>query len=114
MTQERKHSPLPWVKDKGADYDGGDEHLHIRDADGESITSDTTYYPWAPEEEDMDFIVHACNNHYKLVEALRMIQADACDAGKKQGKTGAAWIAASCLETATNVLSAAEPAKQEG
>lgn len=57
MTQERKHSPLPFIVGNNG-LDG-----HRSDNFDEVFT--------AFSKDNAAFIVHACNNHYKLVEALR-------------------------------------------
>lgn len=78
MTQERDHSPLPWYAVKNsAFYDivlenvenspmgvamviGCPAKIHRRDLSADDV-----------EKANAAFIVRACNNHYKLVEALR-------------------------------------------
>lgn len=67
MTQ--KHSPLPW---KAEGSDSGDNI--VVDATGVIVAAFDYVYPECAcsiDEDDAAFIVRACNNHYKLVEALR-------------------------------------------
>lgn len=49
-------APRPWT------FEDSDEY-HIRDANGNSIMSDTSYYPWVPEREDAKLIVNAVNSY---------------------------------------------------
>lgn len=64
MTQERKHSPLPW-KTRGRFI--RNERAFVCECEGKSAA-------YADDERSMEnaaFIVLACNNHYKLVVAMR-------------------------------------------
>ena len=84
MTQERKHSPLPWVvagttiytdetrgffNERGASYKDDPSFV-----DNINIAEIPTWMNDVSKEEtraNAEFIVRACNNHYKLLEALR-------------------------------------------
>ena len=66
-----EHSKLPWsIKSYYGD-------TGIEDADGAVIAQNTQFYPIAPSEEDMQFIVRACNAHEQLVTALKQLREDA-------------------------------------
>lgn len=72
MTQEIKHTPLPWQLDQ---YD--DENIiYVEGDEGDSFPS--CYQEIAKNDDwedgenraNAEFIVRACNNHYDLIEAL--------------------------------------------
>ena len=65
---ETKHIPTPWDVSR----DHGD--CHVRDAEGTSLICDMQYYPWAPSEEDMGFIVEAVNNHERLAQRVQELE----------------------------------------
>jgi len=54
---------LPWKFIPGRDAE-------IVDVNNEMICSDESYYPTAPSQDQMEFIVLACNAHDDLVKAL--------------------------------------------
>lgn len=61
-----KHSKLPWIlKNNNGD-------IEVLSSDNEIVCNDEAYYPVAVTEENMYFIVQACNNFYPLVEALKL------------------------------------------
>lgn len=75
MKQERKHSPLPW-----AIINAVEGHIvttgepEYRDRTGLAIVRSWKGMPTEKEAEaNAAFIVRACNNHHKLVEALREV-----------------------------------------
>lgn len=76
------HSPLPWKIEPLTHYEDCEpKGLKITASNGETIADDQTYYPWAISKENAIFIVKACNNHAKLLEALRIALNCANDGG---------------------------------
>jgi uncharacterized OB-fold protein len=83
LETQRKHTPLPW----GYDGDGFDSVVaQLCDTDGYTIfpvDEDGTACGHIAEMSEVEgdeeakanaaFIVHACNNHYKLLEALQTL-----------------------------------------
>lgn len=63
---EHKHSPLPWAHDGENVNDYGGRYEQISDAGGCEVSGEYG----GPCEVDAAFIVHACNSHYELLEAL--------------------------------------------
>lgn len=81
MSEEIKHSPLPYKWVTPADSDKfTHELMYLVDGNGLKILScgdSTHYYPSEGEEPysaDAEFIVRACNNHYELLEALKKVR----------------------------------------
>jgi RecJ-like exonuclease len=68
------HTPLPWTKGKGKVRIKNECHkMHNLVAECYTTSNSLRYPSESEREANTDFIIHACNNHYKLVEALRTI-----------------------------------------
>lgn len=68
-----KHTELPWYFKERKDHNGLG-YISITHREGDTNPKWDTARCW--DIEDAAFIVRACNNHYKLVEALkRLLQA---------------------------------------
>ena len=64
-----KASPQPWrIDEESCDR-------HLRDADGNSLMCDTTYYPWAPDSvEDWKLIAEAPADIRFLLDRVRELE----------------------------------------
>ena len=95
---EIKHSPLPY----SMAYEGsGDFQLYDAERNEIAYASgpDSRFMGGQISEETASFIVRACNNHYKLVEALEKIS------------MGTAWLTPDeMIEIAEKALAEAEAA----
>lgn len=68
------HTPLPWSKGKGKVRIKTESRTRQELVAECYTTLNSVRYPSEAEREaNTDFIIHACNNHYKLVEALKVI-----------------------------------------
>lgn len=80
-----KHTPLPWSWDGPVwDYDKEEEAPWLVHEYGNSFDSVITG-ELSCSKENAEFIVRACNNHYKLLEALKDLMIDAGGGSKACG-----------------------------
>ncbi len=78
MTQETKHTPLPWFASNGTQIlkisDNGSGFI-IGGEFGEGVDHET-------EKANVEFIVHACNNFYPLLELCKRAYETFLDDGR--------------------------------
>ena len=116
--EKRKHTPLPWISEKGDRYvraeDTGGTICRVCEDDGHC---DPEYAEAMPMDDNAEFIDLACNNHYRLRGALQMCESilaehEQYDSGDGlSGETEAARCilpSIACLQYARAVLADTE------